>query len=167
VGGTSQSELLSELTNTISEWFSGPSGPEGDGGTGNWRGATAQDETGDGSPSEVEPVNGRMPINSEYAGDTFPLDKISPELQAKYPDRVQFTPQGFPDFSPYAQAEVQVEGLNGNYQHDADLANEAAGLPETPDGYELGLLRVQSSSKAEPSAPFNWSALTIPALAAR
>jgi len=56
-------------------------------------------------------------------------------LQVKYPDSVSFTPQGFPDFSPYSVAEVQLDGLTGNYANDAALSNEAVGLDATPQGY--------------------------------
>jgi RHS repeat-associated protein len=87
------------------------------------------------SKTEINLVNGRLPINSKYAGETYPLDNLSPELQAKYPNSVEFTSQGFPDFSPYAQAEVQLDGLTGVYQTDASLANEAIGLSATPDGF--------------------------------
>ncbi|WP_345817670.1 HNH endonuclease (plasmid) [Paraburkholderia sp. PREW-6R] len=80
-------------------------------------------------------VNGRVPINSKYAGQLYPSDGLSPELQAKYPNGVQFTPQGFPNFSPYAKAEVEVDGLTGNYGTDAAMANQAVGLPSTPQGY--------------------------------
>jgi len=48
---------------------------------------------------------------------------------------VQFTTEGFPDFSPYSQAEVQITGLTGNYAKDAAMANEAVGLDATPEGY--------------------------------
>ncbi|MBM7127747.1 HNH endonuclease [Dyella flava] len=80
-------------------------------------------------------VGGRAPINSKYAGQTYPLENLSPELQVKYPDSVSFTPQGFPDFSPYSVAEVQLDGLTGNYANDAALSNEAVGLDATPQGY--------------------------------
>ena len=84
---------------------------------------------------ELQPVNGRSPINSSYAGGTYPNANLPPELQAKYPSSVKFTSEGFPDFWPYAEAEVQVEGLSGNYVIDEQMANEAAGLAETPAGY--------------------------------
>ena len=84
---------------------------------------------------EVQLVNGRVPINSKYAGGTYPVENLPSDLQVKYPNSVEFTPQGFPDFSPYAQAEVQVEGLTGDYRTDEALANAQAGLEETPDDY--------------------------------
>ncbi|MFM0184043.1 HNH endonuclease [Paraburkholderia aspalathi] len=80
-------------------------------------------------------VNGRVPINSKYAGQMYPTDSLSPELQAKYPLGVQFTPQGFPNFTPYAKAEAEIDGLTGNYGVDAAMANKAVGLQSTPQGY--------------------------------
>ncbi len=85
--------------------------------------------------NEIPTINGRKPINSDYAGQTYPLDNLSPELQAKYPNSVEFTSQGFPNFSPYAQAEVQVTGLTGVRRTDEALANEAVGLSDTPEGF--------------------------------
>ncbi len=84
---------------------------------------------------DITPVNGRNPINSGYAGRTYDGPGWTPEMQAKYPSGVQFTDQGFPDFSPYSQVEVELDGLTGNYGPDSRLANEAAGLDSTPDGY--------------------------------
>lgn len=34
-----------------------------------------------------------------------------------------------------AVAEVEIEGLTGDYAKDAAMANKAAGLPSTPEGY--------------------------------
>ena len=72
--------------------------------------------------SGIPTIGGRVPINSKYAGSV-------------HPSGVRFTAQGFPDFSPNAVAEVEVEGLTGNYAKDAAMANKAAGLDETPEGY--------------------------------
>jgi RHS repeat-associated protein len=88
-----------------------------------------------GGRSGVGLVNGRVPVNSRYAGGSYPVEKLPPELQVKYPNSVRFKSTGFPDFSPYAKAEVEVEGLNGNYGHDAKLANQAAGFAKTPKGF--------------------------------
>ncbi|MCA8079615.1 hypothetical protein [Burkholderia cepacia] len=30
-------------------------------------------------------INGRLPINSKYADQQFPMDKLPPEIQQKYP----------------------------------------------------------------------------------
>ncbi|MFS0737087.1 HNH endonuclease [Sphingomonas sp. 1P06PA] len=72
--------------------------------------------------SQVPTINGRKPINSRYAGQT-------------HPSGVRFNERGFPDFSPHSKASVQLKGLNGNYAHDAALANKAVGLKQTPAGY--------------------------------
>jgi len=84
---------------------------------------------------EIQLVGGRAPINSRYAGQTYPLENLPQELQVKHPDSINFTPQGFPDFSPHSIAEVQIDDLTGNYANDAALANEAVGLDATPQGY--------------------------------
>ncbi len=80
-------------------------------------------------------VGGRWPINSGYAGQVYPIQNLSPGLQRKYPNSVAFTPQGYPDFSPYAVARAQPGNLTGNYSKDAALANKEVGLSRTPDGY--------------------------------
>jgi len=84
---------------------------------------------------EIPIINGRNPINSKYAGETYPVNRLSPDLQAKYPNSVEFNSQGFPDFSPYAKAEIEVPGLTGIRSTDEALANKAVGLSETPEGY--------------------------------
>ncbi len=78
-------------------------------------------------------VNGRMPINSEYAGKTY-LKELSPELQAKYPNGVKFNSRGFPEFSPYAKTTVEIK-YTGSRTGDFAAANKAAGFTETPKGY--------------------------------
>jgi hypothetical protein len=70
----------------------------------------------------VPTINGRPPRNSKFAGQT-------------HPSGVPFKPNGFPDFSAYAEAEVEVEGLTGNTKKDSALANKAAGFERTPKGY--------------------------------
>jgi|GEM_PF-1300477 len=77
-------------------------------------------------------INGRLPRNSKYAGKEFPL---SDDLASKYPDGVTFTPDGFPDFSPYAKKSVEVDGLIGDEYEDFKLANQNAGYDNTPSGY--------------------------------
>nr|WP_080433094.1 hemagglutinin repeat-containing protein [Burkholderia ubonensis] len=80
-------------------------------------------------------INGRYPINSKYADQQFPMDKLPLDIQQKYPQGVKFNSQGFPDFSPYAKAKVDVQGLTGDYRTDEALSNKRVGLSETPDGY--------------------------------
>ena len=72
-----------------------------------------------GPPPGVRLVNGRPPINSQYAG-------------GRHPSGTRFSSEGFPDFSPVAKARVQIQGLTGNYATDAAMANQAAGLARTP-----------------------------------
>lgn len=60
---------------------------------------------------KIPTIGGRKPINSRYAGGTHPAG-------------VPFTEQGFPDFSEHAEAELEIDGLTGNYETDADVANE-------------------------------------------
>lgn len=67
-------------------------------------------------------INGKRPRNYQYAGQT-------------HPSGVRFNDQGFPDFSPYATAKVEINGLRGRYRADAKKANAAAGLKKTPKGY--------------------------------
>jgi RHS repeat-associated protein len=71
---------------------------------------------------QVPTVGGRAPINSQWAGKV-------------HPSGVYYTQRGFPDFSPFAKARVEVEGLTGNYAKDAAMANRAVGLKSTPKGY--------------------------------
>jgi len=52
-----------------------------------------------------------------------------------HPPGVDFSEKGFPDFSSKAVAEVQIDGLTGEYRTDEAMANQAAGLAQTPDGY--------------------------------
>lgn len=70
-------------------------------------------------------MGGRKPINSGYAGQT-------------HPSGVRFKENGFPDFTPHAKAQVQVEGLTGNRLIDNRLANRAAGFGDStraPKGF--------------------------------
>jgi RHS repeat-associated protein len=70
----------------------------------------------------IPTIGGRLPINGKYAGGV-------------HPSGVKFTNQGFPNFGPHSVAEVEIEGLTGNYARDAAMANRAAGLESTPEGY--------------------------------
>ena len=79
-------------------------------------------------------IGGRKPINSQYAGATYPPEKLPAAVRQKYPDSVRFTPDGFPDFSPYAIARPEIK-FTGDYDLDFKAANAKAGLTETPKGY--------------------------------
>ena len=74
------------------------------------------------------------PINYTYVGKVFFLK--DPELSSKYPEGVRFTERGFPDFSPYAKAEVNIR-MKGNLHSDYRAANRAIGIGgrAAPYGY--------------------------------
>lgn len=82
--------------------------------------------------SEVAPVNGRMPINSQYAGQHFPLPA---DLAAKYSSGVRFTESGFPDFRPYSVHEVALDSLGPTRQADFTAARADLGIPFQPRGW--------------------------------
>jgi len=84
--------------------------------------------------SRVKKINNRMPRNHEWAGKLFPLERISRELQQKYPHGVHFTGMGYPDFTRYAKAKVNIK-VTGDHYLDKKLANAKAGFKKTPDGY--------------------------------
>ena len=80
----------------------------------------------------------RKPSNSKYAGKNFSADdlaKISPQLAKKYPNGVNFTNDGYPDFVPYAKSKVSSNEFTGNRVNDAKIANKKAGYDRTPEGY--------------------------------
>lgn len=83
----------------------------------------------------VEKINGRNPRNYTYADKIFTAKDLPPELRAKYPRGVAFTPDGCPDFRGYMLREVKLEGVKGEGPVDFRRANEAAGLKKTPEGY--------------------------------
>ena len=68
-------------------------------------------------------VNNRSVINKEHAGKTVQT-KGGP---------VKFDENGFPDFTPYSQKTVRIEGLTGNYSQDEILALQKAKMKSTPD----------------------------------
>ena len=71
---------------------------------------------------ETAEIGGRAPINAKYAGGV-------------HPSGIGFTSQGYPNFSSFADYQVEVKGLTGNYATDAGMANRAAGLKSTPKNY--------------------------------
>ncbi|MFC3962589.1 HNH endonuclease [Nocardia jiangsuensis] len=81
--------------------------------------------------------SGRLPANYEHAGKNYPASKLPADLQTKYPKGVDFTPDGFPDFSPYAIHTVRfpAPGFRGNNGSDFTAANQLAGLRRQPRGY--------------------------------
>lgn len=48
---------------------------------------------------------------------------------------VTYGKEGFPDFSQHSVADVKIDPMTGVGNGDFKLANEAAGLPSTPDGF--------------------------------
>ena len=74
--------------------------------------------------SKIPTIGGRKPRNWRLAQGLEP-----------HPAGVWFTEQGFPNFRPFAKAEVELEGLTGNYDRDAALANQRAGFAETPQDH--------------------------------
>ncbi|WBW96090.1 hypothetical protein [Oceanirhabdus sp. W0125-5] len=70
-------------------------------------------------------------INKKYAGKVF---ELSGDLAKKYPNGVNFYKAGFPDFSPYAKAKVEITGLTGKAS-DFTKANKALGWKSKPKGY--------------------------------
>lgn len=115
-------------------------------------------------PASASDAGSRAPINQNYAGQNYDLqqavnkkvdqsdflsfdgNKVNLDaaelnklldnqmIAEKYPDGVHFDLEGYPDFSPYSIAEVKPDGLTGEAS-DFTKANEAAGLPEKPEGY--------------------------------
>ncbi|WP_077394954.1 HNH endonuclease [Clostridium saccharobutylicum] len=77
-------------------------------------------------------LDGVRIINKAYAGQTY---QLSGDLAEKYPNGVEFTEEGFPDFSPYSTKTVTVDNLVGDAYYDFIKANEAAGYDSTPEGY--------------------------------
>ena len=87
--------------------------------------------------SRVSPVNGRLPINSRYAGTTVPLEDLPPDIRATYPHSVPFTGTGFPDFSRYSIRNVRID-LGATRAIDFGRADRAAGYSRSnprPAGY--------------------------------
>jgi hypothetical protein len=68
------------------------------------------------------------PHNSIYAGQRFPLEDRRPDLAKKYPNSVQFDVEGFPDFSPYAVATVNIGQL-----HPSNSDNDIATVSRSSD----------------------------------
>lgn len=81
--------------------------------------------------------SGRMPANYKYAGKLYDDPRRwTPALAAKYPAGVSFTPDGFPDFSPYAIRTVRIVPTFDGDRTDFAKADRAAGLTGSrPEGY--------------------------------
>jgi hypothetical protein len=83
--------------------------------------------------SRVRKINNRMPINAEYAGKVYPLEKFPKEIRNKYPHSVPFIGTGHPDFSRYATKKVEIE-MTGK-EIDFTRADRAAGFKKRPENY--------------------------------
>jgi hypothetical protein len=93
-------------------------------------------------PDSVGKVNNRRPVNGDLAGRKFPIEKLPPELRAKYPNSVEFDSKGFPRFEPYTHVDasgrayrVELDKITGDHYTDTKLANKAMGVKEEPDGF--------------------------------
>ncbi|WP_084040855.1 HNH endonuclease [Gracilibacillus boraciitolerans] len=87
---------------------------------------------GGSSKSTDNVLDGVRIINKKYAREVY---KLSDDLGKKYPKGVKFSKEGFPDFSPYSKANIEIEGLIGDHYFDFKKANEAIGLKNIPSGY--------------------------------
>jgi hypothetical protein len=85
------------------------------------------------SATRVRLINNRKPINSEFAGQVYPLERLPENLRQIYPHSVPFTGSGHPDFSRYATKKVKIE-VTGSNPIDKARANKAAGYSKTPKG---------------------------------
>jgi hypothetical protein len=90
-------------------------------------------------PDTVEKVNDRYPINAEYAGQKYPVEKLMEKLPekawAKYQDSVSFDEKGFARLEPYAESSIYSEGLTGRRDQDRKIANRLSGIITEPEGY--------------------------------
>ena len=77
---------------------------------------------------------GKLPRNGmkHHEGE---LVELPPALKAKYPKGVRFTPEGFPDFTPYARKIVSPTEWGPTRTADAARASKLAGLAKTPEGW--------------------------------
>ncbi|MBN9565605.1 MAG: HNH endonuclease, partial [Alphaproteobacteria bacterium] len=82
----------------------------------------------------VRPVNDRFPINHEYAGKLYPLEKLPKELREKYSHSIPFSGAGFPDFSRYAKHKIRIK-FSGDSNRDIRLSNKLLSYKKTPEGY--------------------------------
>lgn len=78
----------------------------------------------------IPKVNGRAPINSQYAGGNFPASKLSAPLQAKYPNGVPFSRNGFPEFPAKAEMRLPPGQRIGSRPEHFRAANEALRVQE-------------------------------------
>lgn len=89
-------------------------------------------EAGGATKGTGNALDGVRIINKKYAGKVY---NLSGDLGKKYPEGIKFSKEGFPDFSPYSKAKLEIEGLIGDHYYDFKKANEVLGLKNTPAGY--------------------------------
>lgn len=79
-------------------------------------------------------VGAQVWSNSKYAGQTY--DKLPPKMQERYPDGVDFSYEGFPQFDRYAAKTVIFEeGFRGpTREDDFKRANAIFGWSDEPKG---------------------------------
>ena len=92
-------------------------------------------------PDSVEKINDRYPINGDFAGQKYPVERLPEKLQTKYPDSVMIDERGFVRFEPYTYVDesgrlykVTLDRITGD-DRDNDDANKAMGIEDKPDGY--------------------------------
>jgi hypothetical protein len=127
----------------------GALGPLGDGAAAAIRAAKAAHQAGNATEvanqlqkvdyfaKSVQQVNGRLPINSAYAGKIYPASMLPVEIRGKYPHGIPFTAQGFPDFSRYSIRNVNID-MGSTRTQDFLRADSAAGYTKSnprPAGY--------------------------------
>ena len=101
--------------------------------------ASSDDDTSSEEPEKTpQKRKNRQPSNTNKNIDQT-RTTVNPDGSTTYYDLqgrpVTYNQEGYPDFSPYAEAEVQVDNLQGSIPPDDKLANQAVGLDSTPDGY--------------------------------
>jgi len=84
----------------------------------------------------VPKINGRTPINSEYAGKFYPSSKLPANIRTRYPDGVPFNQKGFPVFPSKADVELLPAQHMGSRAEHFRLANRQLRIQEQQDpGY--------------------------------
>lgn len=93
---------------------------------------TRTDSRGRPIPDTVQRLpSGKLPQNWRYAGKLYDGPRWTEALKKKYPAGVRFTPDAYPDFSPYALKTTKIDPyFDGNHSSDFSKADKAAGIDE-------------------------------------
>jgi RHS repeat-associated protein len=84
---------------------------------------------------DVAKINNRFPRNYKWAGQTYTFKGVDAKLATKYSEGVKFNKEGFPDFSPFKENEVNIGSLMMYTSSDISKANKMAGYTNgTPAG---------------------------------